>query len=112
MKGKVFMEGKSSSINPQNTEPIRYPRLVLGTTFILLIPYIAMQFTEEVDWRLPDFIIIGTLLFGTGFIYEAFVKRVMNPANRAALTLALLFTLFLIWAELAVGVFGTPFAGS
>jgi hypothetical protein len=44
-------------------------RIVLATAFILLIPLLAMQFTDEVAWDLADFVIIGTLLLGTGLTY-------------------------------------------
>ena len=36
----------------------------------------------------------------------------MNKKKKIALILLVAIVLFLIWAELAVGVFGTPFAGS
>ncbi|MEX0748768.1 MAG: hypothetical protein WD467_03360 [Candidatus Saccharimonadales bacterium] len=87
-------------------------RIVLGTALILLIPLIAMQFTDEVDWKLFDFVIIGILLLGTGFTYELLASKMKAPAQRAMLALVLVTLLFLIWAELAVGIFGSPFAGS
>jgi len=31
-------------------------RIVLGTAAILLVPLIAMQFTDEVKWDLTDFV--------------------------------------------------------
>jgi hypothetical protein len=79
---------------------------------LLLIPLIAMQFTNEVDWKLADFIIMGVLLFGTGLLCELILRKVKRIENRILLCGAVLLGLFLIWAELAVGIFGTPFAGS
>jgi hypothetical protein len=87
-------------------------RIIAVTAFILAIPLIAMQFTKEVDWGVLDFAIIGTLLIGTGLIYELVVKRIKNNTHRVFFALVLLGALFLTWAELAVGIFGTPFAGS
>lgn len=86
-------------------------RILLITAGILLIPLIAMQFTEEVDWGVFDFIIIGSLLVTTGLIYEFAIRKVNSAMYRGVLAVILLATLLLIWAELAVGVFGTPFAG-
>ena len=86
--------------------------IVLTAAFLLLIPLVAMQFTEEVNWTLSDFIIAGVLLFGTGFLCELVLRTVKNMKYRIALCLILLAALVLIWAELAVGIFGTPFAGS
>ncbi len=79
---------------------------------LLIIPLIAMQFTKEVDWDIFDFVIMGVLLSGTGFLCEIVLRKVKGTQNRIIICGAVLFVFFLIWAELAVGVFGTPFAGS
>lgn len=79
---------------------------------ILSIPLIAMQFTKEVNWDLTDFVIMGTLLLITGLGIEMVTRKIKSFNLRLIITLAILFLLFLIWAELAVGIFGSPFAGS
>lgn len=79
---------------------------------ILLIPLIAMQFTDEVSWTLLDFVIAGALLFGSALMCELVIRKVNKIKYRIAICLALLVVLLLTWAELAVGIFGTPFAGS
>ncbi len=86
--------------------------ILLTVAFILLLPLIAMQFTDEVDWKLPDFVIMGVLLLGTGLMCELVLRKVKKIKYRVAICGLLLVALFLIWAELAVGIFGTPFAGS
>ena len=84
--------------------------LIVGV--LLLIPFIAMQFNNEVVWTASDFVIMGILLLLTGLaINMAFVK-VSARRNRYILSAIILFVFLLIWAELAVGIFGTPFAGS
>jgi len=88
-------------------------KIILATAgILLLIPLIAMQFTNEVNWKPGDFVIMGILLFGTGLLCELVMRRVKNTKNRIVICAAVLLVFFLIWAELAVGVFGTPFAGS
>lgn len=86
--------------------------ILSSAVILLLIPLIAMQFTNEVDWKLADFIIMGVLLFGTGLLCELILRKVKGIENKILLCGAVLLGLFLIWAELAVGIFGTPFAGS
>ncbi|MDX2303616.1 MAG: hypothetical protein NW226_12500 [Microscillaceae bacterium] len=86
--------------------------IVLVVALILLIPFVAMQFTGEVKWTLSDFVIAGVLLLGTGLLCEFTVRKVKKIEYRVAIVLFLLVMLFLIWIELAVGVFGTPFGGS
>jgi ABC-type proline/glycine betaine transport system permease subunit len=55
---------------------------------------------------------MGILLFGTGTLIEVVMRRVSSNRNRIVICGAILCMLFLIWAELAVGIFGTAFAGS
>jgi hypothetical protein len=86
--------------------------IVLTVMFLLLIPFIALQFTEEVNWTLSDFVIAGILLLGTGLMCELVLRKVKKFEHRVIMCVALLGVLFLIWAELAVGIFGTPLAGS
>lgn len=79
---------------------------------LLLIPYIAMQFSSEVVWTASDFIIMGILLLVTGLGIDLVWRKVSSSKNRLIMGGIILAVFFMIWAELAVGVFGTPFAGS
>lgn len=83
----------------------------LGVVLVLSVPLIAMQFTSEVDWNAADFIIMGTLMFGTALIYELIAMSV-DKRHRLIVGAVLFALLLLTWAELAVGIIGTPFAGS
>ena len=74
---------------------------------LLLIPLIF-----RFPWTLSDFVIGGFLLFVLGLGIELVRSNVQNKNKRYALLALVLFTFVLIWAELAVGLFGTPFAGS
>jgi hypothetical protein len=78
---------------------------------LLLIPLIAMQLTNEVNWLFFDFIIMGGMLTITGLLIGIILKKVNNSKNRLILIVTVVMMLFLIWAELAVGLFGTIFAG-
>jgi len=71
-----------------------------------------MQLTDEVEWSLFDFIIMGTLLLITGLMGEIIFKKVKKYKHRVILYIVVIIIFFLIWAELSVGIFGTPFAGS
>jgi hypothetical protein len=79
---------------------------------LLMIPLIAMQFTGEVDWNAFDFLIMGILLTGTGLLCELVLRMVNGHLARIVICGVILFAFFLVWAELAVGIFGTRFAGS
>lgn len=102
------MENKSFKITPDQ----RLTGIVVSVGLLLLIPLIAMQFTDEVNWNLFDFIVAAVLLLGTGLVCEVVLRTVRLTKNRILLCGIVLVILFLVWAELAVGIFGTPFAGS
>ena len=79
---------------------------------LLLIPLIAMQFTNEVNWNGFDFVVMGGLLLVTVLLIELVIRMVRNGHSRVILIAIILLVLLLIWAELAVGIFETPFAGN
>ena len=86
--------------------------ILLSVPVLLLIPLLAMQFTGEVNWSVFDFLVMGLLLLGAGLSVELVLRTVKKSEHRILFFVAILAALFLIWAELAVGLFGTPFAGS
>jgi hypothetical protein len=84
--------------------------LAIGVGLVLLVPWAAMQFTDSVMWNAADFAIAAVLLFGAGSIFLGIAQ--MAPRRRLLAAAAVLGIVVLIWAELAVGIFGTPWAGS
>jgi hypothetical protein len=86
--------------------------LLTAAAILLSIPFVAMQFSNEVNWKILDFTTMGVLLFGTGLLCELVLRKVKSIKYRIIVCGAVLFTFFLVWAELAVGIFGTPLAGS
>jgi len=95
-----------------NSSKLRIRIIFITTALILSIPLVAMQFTKEVNWTLSDFVIAAVLLLGTGLAIELVIRFVKTRLWRTMLLAIILLLLFLTWAELAVGIFGTPFAGS
>ena len=58
---------------------------VWGTAVImLLIPLVAMQFTDEVDWDVADFAIFGAMLAAAGGAFELVVRMTVNKTYHAA----------------------------
>jgi hypothetical protein len=81
--------------------------VAIVTVLLLMVPLVAMQFTREVDWKLPDFMIMGILIFGTGLSLVLLLRCAPNFAYRLAMVLALATTFLMIWANLAVGLIGS-----
>jgi hypothetical protein len=82
------------------------------TIILLLIPFIAMQFTDEVNWSAMDFVVAGVLLFGTVLSIEFVIRKVKTRKNQILICGIMLVVLLLLWMELAVGIFGSPIAGN
>lgn len=80
--------------------------IITAVAILLLIPFIAMQFTDEVSWTIFDFIVMGILLLSTGFLCELTLRKVTKAKYRIVLCIAILAVFLIIWAELAVGIFG------
>ncbi len=98
--------------NIYQMENKRFVLIMLGAAALLAVPFVAMSFTAEVKWGLFDFIVAGVLLFGTGLVIEAALRMLPSLKLRLIAVAVILAGLFLVWAELAVGIFGTPVAGS
>lgn len=96
------------SIQPKK----RLTIILLAVPFLLLIPFIAMQFSDEVQWSFFDFAVAGFLLICTGLLCELVLRKFKTLKSRVLVCALIFLGLALIWAELAVGVFGTPFAGN
>lgn len=93
-------------------------RIAVVVGLILFIP-LVLQLTigtgvdgQGFNWKLGDFVVMGALLFGTGLAIDFATRKFTNPTHRIAAIIAIIFAFLLVWAELAVGIFGTPFAGS
>jgi len=86
--------------------------IVAIVSIILLVPFIAMQFSHDVIWTTADFIIAGILLTATGLVLEFIIRKIRNKESRMIWYIFVTALLILTWMELAVGIFGTPFAGS
>lgn len=86
--------------------------LTFAPLALLLIPLIAMNYSDEVHWTLIDFVIMGVLLLVAGMWTQRVVKRVKSFPRRATYIIFVILLFLLVWAELAVGIFGSPLAGN
>lgn len=88
-------------------------RVAISTLLILLVLLVmTLLRPDDWDWNLTDFIIIGSLLFGTGLIYELIANKIKDRHYRIIIGLVIAIFVLLIWADLAVGIFGFPWSGS
>ena len=79
---------------------------------LLLIPLFIMNITDEVNWSLLDFFIMGFMIVLLGFIINSISSKTKNLKKRIIYIGIIILNFFIIWAEMAVGIFNTPFAGN
>ena len=76
-----------------------------------MIPLLAMQFTEDVNWSIYDFVVMGFLLLFFSLGIDVTMKKVKNENIKILYVVLTILIFLLIWAELAVGIFDSHFAG-
>ncbi len=88
-----------------------YLRIAGVTLLILVVPLVSMWPLDEFDWGFADFVIMGSIIFGTGLLVDYVVRKV-DKKYRLLSVIGIILAFFLIWAELAVGLFNSPIAGN
>ncbi len=81
--------------------------VALVTTCVLLVPFVAMFFSDEVNWSGFDFLVAGILLLGSGLAFVLIANGSKKISYRFAAGIAVFSGLLLAWANLAVGIIGT-----
>jgi hypothetical protein len=97
--------GNNMNADNQITSGKYFSRLALGIGIILLIPFIAMRFTDQVDWGLFDFIVAGLILQSTGSLIWIVNRTLETRSKRVGAGIAIFLGMIWVWMELAVGIF-------
>lgn len=79
-----------------------------AAALLLLLPLLAMQFTDEVAWDGADFLIFGAMLIAACGTYELAARLTRARTHRAMAGLAIAAIFVLVWLQLAVGLVGDP----
>jgi bacteriorhodopsin len=79
-------------------------RILIGVGVILLVPAIAMQFTDEVRWTPFDFLAAAALLISSGLVFVYLSARTNDIRHKAAIGVVVATVLFVIWLQLAAGI--------
>lgn len=86
--------------------------MLAAVPVLLLIPLTGMAMSEQVRWSVLDFAIMGLMLCCVAFAVELVLRRFRTTRMRLVLCAGVLLCFAVVWAELAVGVFNSPWAGS
>lgn len=74
--------------------------ILIAVPALLLIPYLAMRFTDEVNWTALDFITMGVMLLVTGLAIEGALRVVKVTWQKAVAVTAILFGFVMVWGTL------------
>ena len=69
------------------------------------------MYINDFNWSLVDFIIMGVLIFSFLFFTD-FIRKKFSGIKEILAIIIVVIVFILFWAELAVGIFGSPFAGN
>ena len=79
---------------------------------LLLMTFIAMLLTDEVNWSIIDFLVMGLMLIIAANGITLAIMKIKHHKIKNITSALIAVTFLLIWAELGVGLLGTPFAGN
>lgn len=86
-------------------------KFILAANAFLLVPFTAMFFTTEVRWSLFDFLVMAAMLTILAMGLSCTSQKVKPPKSWLVAS-GIIVVFLLLWAEMAVGLFGSPFAGN
>jgi len=97
----VTVSAKSRAANLGHWRPALWA--LLGV--LLLLPAMAMLFTDEVRWTIAGFIAAAAIFAVVGCVIELIVRFVDQSVLRTALVCGIILAALTIWADGAVGIF-------
>lgn len=77
-----------------------------GLGCLLLLPAVAMQFTDEVNWDETDFIVTGLVFSIVGGLVELAVRLSSNWFYRIGAFFGIFSGFVVVWSNLAIGMIG------
>lgn len=77
-----------------------------GLGCLLLLPAVAMQFTDEVNWDETDFIVAGLVFSIVGGLVELAVRLSSNWFYRIGAFFGIFSGFVVVWSNLAIGMIG------
>lgn len=79
--------------------------------FLLSIILLLNFISDEFDWNIFDFIVLIIMMIFTAALFEIVSRIIKTKKNQKILFILITIIFLLIWAELGVGIFDSPFAG-
>ena len=84
---------------------------IIYTLILLTIPFLSNIYINDFNWSMVDFIIMGVLIFSCLY-FISFIRKKFSGIKEILALIIVILAFILLWVELGVGIFGSPFAGS
>ena len=86
---------------------------IFGITIVLLLlPFVSSLFNDQIDWDVLDYSVMGSMIFTAISLFFYTNRKFKKTKSSYWIEIFILVIFLLLWAELAVGIFNTPLAGS
>lgn len=79
---------------------------------MMLIPLVTMPFSGRMQWSAFDFALIGVFFVVVAFALEVALKVFRRSTHKLEIAAIVGVAAAILWVELAVGLVGSPLAGS
>jgi len=89
----------------------RFLWMLLAVVVLIALRLGSIPFTDEGDWSVNEFLFGSIILLLLVVILEAILRMTKDKPRRRWIILAIFVLTLLLWAEMGVGIFGTPLAG-
>lgn len=91
---------------PRRPAPLRQHAIWTVPALLLLVPLVAMRFTDEVAWTASDVALAAALSFGCVGLCRLLARSPAPRRRRVAAGGLVLLAVLLVWIDGAVGIVG------
>jgi hypothetical protein len=102
-------KGKTMAATANGNGRTTIPWRIIGWSIpalLLLLPLVAMRYTEEVNWTGSDFVFAAVLFGSVGLAFELIVRKSRSLAYRLGAAIAVVAAFLTVWVNGAVGMIG------
>lgn len=91
---------------------MKFTKALFFSIAILFVVFVLQQINEEINWSVGDYLVAGLLFFLLALTLLWVRTLKWNKKYKFVYIFFLITAFLLLWVELAVGIFNSPFAGS
>lgn len=90
---------KMSDVQKHSRNRISVKAIMFGALILLLIPLVAMFFSDEWNWGIMDFVFAWVMFTLAGLSYKFLTRHVNSAVQRVALAVLVFLVFLFIWGQ-------------